>query len=224
MNELIASKYLLAIFSAAIGFLLSQSVNVLTYARRPKFRISQVGVISSSSGKASDAAKAEPAMVALGFYLENRGYTPIENLRIFLKPVGFRGRLTSFAGRKFETNLRLDRDLIDIPTISIILPSRVVPPRSGFYITLGYVSSNNHCFRPNSEDPHLDDRPFADDITNRVMLHSDSAGMYYAELDIFCYDASTKASIKQTMQFNLDETNRVMPSKSYYEVLTCPTE
>ena len=224
MNELVASKYLLAIFSAAIGFLLSQSVNVLAYARRPKFRISQVGVIFSSSGRAPDPAKVEPAMLALGFYLENRGHTPIENLRIFLKPVGFRGRLTSFSGRKFATDLRLNRDLVDIPTIAISLPSSVVPPQSGFYITLGYISSDNHCFQPNSEDPHLDDRSFVTDITNRILLHSDSAGIYHAAFNVFCYDASTKVSTQQTMQFNLDETNKAMPSKSYYEVLASPTE
>lgn len=75
-------KILISIFSAVLGFALSQSFNLVNFVRRPRFRAKNYsdGIISSYTGDPPDT----PWEIELGFYLENHGRNVAKNTRIFV--------------------------------------------------------------------------------------------------------------------------------------------
>lgn len=75
-------RILASVVGAVIGFALSQSINLISYYRRPRFEVEQneSGVLSCWSANPPEDA---PEII-LGFHLKNIGRNPAKNVRIFL--------------------------------------------------------------------------------------------------------------------------------------------
>ena len=120
----------LALIGALIGFLLSQSINVLAYFRRPKFSINDQtsGVVSAYTGGDSDD---EPAYQNLGFWVQNTGYETAFNTRIFISGIEVReAEVDDWEDIGFEFS-ELER------------PIDIIPPRKSVLITVGSITSQS---------------------------------------------------------------------------------
>jgi len=75
-------ELLLSVASAIFGFLISQSINLINLLRRPRFRVNRFtyGVSSCYTGSPPET----PWEIQLGFYLENCGWNPAKNTRVFV--------------------------------------------------------------------------------------------------------------------------------------------
>ena len=121
-------KILISLFSVILGFLLSQSVNIVKYLRRPKFKITQVnnGVIGCYTGEPPE----EPSEVTLGFHLENCGHNPAKNARIFVSNLK--------VSRNSDENME---DSI-LPFTELRRPIDIIPPGESIIITIGKIRSD----------------------------------------------------------------------------------
>lgn len=85
MQENFDQKLLLTLIGAIIGFLFSQTLNLINYLRRPRFEISNFdgGIKSGYTGDPPEV----PAEIELGFYLKNNGFNTAINTRIFVSRI-----------------------------------------------------------------------------------------------------------------------------------------
>ncbi|SEH16739.1 hypothetical protein SAMN05428974_1860 [Sphingopyxis sp. YR583] len=121
-------KILLSVISALIGFALSQSFNLISYLRRPKFRVKlwSDGVLSSYTGDPPET----PWEIELGFYLENYGKNPAKNIRIFVSDM-------KGSGKSDE-----DLELTSIELLELKRPIDLVPSSECVEVKLGTISSD----------------------------------------------------------------------------------
>ncbi len=78
-------RLFVSIVSVFIGFLLSQSFDVVRYFRRPRFYVDKndKGIMSSYTGDPPET----PAEIVFGFRLKNIGKNPARNTRIFISEI-----------------------------------------------------------------------------------------------------------------------------------------
>ncbi|MEP4704110.1 MAG: hypothetical protein ABJZ62_04590 [Hyphomicrobiales bacterium] len=120
----------LTLIGALIGFLLSQSINVLAFFRRPKFSINNrfSGIVSAYTGGDSTC---EPAYQNLGFWIENTGYETALNTRIFISNIEVREvEEDSWEDLGFEFS-ELEK------------PIDIIPPGKSVLVTVGSITSQS---------------------------------------------------------------------------------
>ena len=80
----VAQQFLNTFLGILLGFVLSQSVNIVSYFRRPKFTLdSRNCIISSYTGDPPDVA----AEIHFGFSLKNSGKNTAKNTRVFISDI-----------------------------------------------------------------------------------------------------------------------------------------
>lgn len=121
-------KILLSILSAFLGFMLSQAFNLVSFVRRPKFRVKKwnEGVLSSYTGDPPET----PWEIELGFYLENYGRNPAKNTRVFVS------NLRGAAGADDQL------DLTSIELLELKRPIDLIPSRECVAVRLGTIKSD----------------------------------------------------------------------------------
>ena len=121
-------KVLLSLLGVVLGFMLSQSINIVRYFRRPKFRLRNYddGVLSCYTGDTPET----PSEVEFGFYLENNGLNPAKNSRVFLS------ELRSAAAKENQ----LDDALLEFSELA--KPIDLIPPGEAVKIVLGKLTSD----------------------------------------------------------------------------------
>ena len=120
----------LTLIGALIGFLLSQSINVLAYFRRPKFSINDraSGVVSAYTGGDSDD---EPAYQNLGSWIQNTGYETALNTRVFISNIEVREAAAD------------DWEDIGFEFSELEKPIDIIPSRKSVLVTVGSITSQS---------------------------------------------------------------------------------
>ena len=121
-------KILISVLGAIVGFLLSQSVNIVRYFRRPRFRTTNFedGVLNCYTGSPPET----PSEVTFGFYLQNNGYNPAKNTRIFVSEL----RSADNPDGKMEESL--------LEFSELKRPVDIIPPGETIMVRLGTVRSD----------------------------------------------------------------------------------
>lgn len=120
---------LIAVLGAAVGYVLSQLLNLIEFFRRPRFRIVHFsdGVLSAYTGDPPDT----PWEVELGFSLENCGTNPAKGLRVFVSQM--------MVFPEHEPDGR--PTILDI--VELRRPIDLLPPGESVAIKLGTISSDS---------------------------------------------------------------------------------
>lgn len=121
-------KILVAIFSAFLGFGLSQAFNFISFIRRPRFRVKHWsdGVLSSYTGDPPET----PWEIELGFLLENFGRNIAKNVRVFVSDI----KCASEANGPFE--------MTSIELLELKRPIDMIPGGECIHIKLGVIKSH----------------------------------------------------------------------------------
>lgn len=121
-------KFLLSFISAVIGFALSQSFNLVSFIRRPKFRVKNWsdGVVSNYTGDPPDT----PWEIDLGLYLENNGKNPAKNTRVFVSDI------------RTAKNSLDNLELTSIDLMELKRPVDFIPPGECVLVRLGKISGD----------------------------------------------------------------------------------
>lgn len=120
----------LTLIGALIGFLFSQSINILSFFRKPKFSIKDrgSGIVSTySGGDSSD----EPADMKLGFWVQNIGYETALNTRVFV---------SSIEARDSEVD---DWEDLGFEFSELERPIDIIPPETSFLVSVGSITSES---------------------------------------------------------------------------------
>lgn len=164
-------KILLAVLSALLGFMLSQTFNLVSYLRRPKFRVGHWtdGVLGSYTGDPPET----PWEIELGFHLENFGKNPAKNTRIFVSDI--------------QTADRSDTSLqpTSIELLELKRPIDLLPSKEPVSIYLGVIKSSMCDLDLNLQSP-LNDEQLG-------MISADTRGKtrFVAKFHISCDDKNS---------------------------------
>jgi hypothetical protein len=176
-------KFVLTIFSAAIGFGFSQAFNFVAFVRRPKFRVRHWsdGVISSYTGDPPET----PWEIELGFFLENHGANIAKNVRVFVSDI----MCASGLDQPLETT--------SIGILELKRPINVIPPGECVQIKLGVIRSDNRELRLFL---HSDTDP---DALEMIEAETREKTRFLAKFYISCDDKNTLKLI--VLEFRPDE-------------------
>lgn len=147
-------KILLAVLSALLGFMLSQTFNLVSYLRRPKFRVRHWtdGVLGAYTGDPPET----PWEIELGFHLENFGKNPAKNVRIFVSDIHAADR----------SNFSLQPTSIEFKELK--RPIDLIPSGEIISITLGIIRSDTCDLALKLQSPSTDD--------HREIISADTRG------------------------------------------------
>ncbi len=120
-------KILLSLLGVILGFALSQSMNIINFLRRPRFKVEHFGdgVISSYTGDPPET----PSEIIFGFHLKNTGFLPAKNIRILI---------SNLKTKENETDDWLD-SVMDI--VELAKPIDFLPPGEVLRFALGIIDS-----------------------------------------------------------------------------------
>lgn len=167
-------RVFITLFGAIIGFLLSQSINVVKFYRWPKFKIGSFehGVFALFTGNPPEI----PAEVELGFYIKNIGRNPALSTRVFVSEIG---TVKSAKETKEEC-------LIGFTELS--RPIDVIPPNELIRIKFGQITSETRCLELNFQNET--------DALGSEYLCSDTRDKksFAAKIYITCDDVSSAKS------------------------------
>jgi hypothetical protein len=170
----------LSLVSAAIGFFFSQFFNFVEFIRRPRFKVvnHSDGVLSSYTGGDSDT----PWEIELGFYLDNKGWNPAKNLRVFISELCVWNAETS----------KFDETLLGFSELQ--RPIDLLPSKQSLRVIIGKITGDDCSLRINFEgDIQADEIEF---------LASDTRfkTKFRAKLFFFCDDQNSSSSV--TLEFD----------------------
>lgn len=171
MQENFDQKLLLTLIGAIIGFLFSQTMNLISYLRRPKFDIPNFdgGVKSRYSGDPPEV----PAEIDLGFYLENNGFNTAINTRIFVSTIE---TSENENGPWEETSLEFSE---------IEEPINIIPPNKSILVSFAKITSR---------EPYLKlrlKRAGRDDLDDFVQADTRGKKYFKVEFVVVCDDKNS---------------------------------
>lgn len=173
-------RVFITLIGAIIGFLLSQSINLVKFYRRPKFQIKpfEHGVFALYTGNPPEV----PAEVELGFYVKNIGRNPALNTRVFVSEIS-----TAISAKETK-----EECLIGLTELS--RPIDVIPPNELIRIKFGQITSETRCLELNFQDEA--------DAPGSEYLCSDTRDKrsFAAKIYITCDDVSSAKSF--TVEFD----------------------
>ncbi|WP_230772774.1 hypothetical protein [Sphingomonas sp. Leaf4] len=199
-------KLLLAAVSAFIGFILSQSINVFSYVRRPKFRTKHhlSGVISTYSGDPPET----PWEIELGFLLENFGYNPAINTRVFISNIAC------------STFSEIDPELTSDEMVELKRPIDMIPSGECVSVKIGTIRGDKAELDINSQS----------DLSEEYlgMFGADTRGAvrFSAKFYVMCDDKNSLTMLNiefrpDRHEFSSDLIQDFTPE--YVESITLPT-
>jgi hypothetical protein len=123
-------KVFLSVLSALLGFTPSQTFNLISFLRRPRFKLRHWsdGVGSVYTGDPPET----PWEIELGFFLENSGWNSAKNTRVFVSDIR----------RCRKSNDPLEHTSIEL--LELKRPIDLIPAKECVAITLGTIRSD-HC-------------------------------------------------------------------------------
>ncbi len=194
-------KILLAVFSAVLGFGLSQAFNLISFIRRPRFRVKHWsdGVVSTYTGDPPGT----PWEIVLGFYLENYGRNVAKNVRVFVSDI----KCASRSGQSLEMS--------SIELLELKRPIDIIPAGECVQVKLGTIKSDARyleLFLQSDAEIESDDLIEAE--TREKMVFS-------ARFYISCDDRNSLTDI--TLEFRPDRNEwAAVLFEDYAEVLPLP--
>lgn len=123
----IGERIFVAAVAAIFGFLISQSINIVTFLRRPRLQASGGGALETYTGDPPET----PATVTFGFFIKNNGKLTARNVRVFASEMK---TYSKYSG-KLEDNY--------FHFIELERPVDLIPGGEDVLMVAGHFSSQN---------------------------------------------------------------------------------